>query len=91
MPTLRLSAPSPALSTGHLPEHHLLGLSPLVLSYDCLREEALSFTGSSFDDVPTLAYERLVCAVRVVNTLNIFARRSFKEKEGKTFSKGQRP
>ena len=49
MPTLRLPTRSPALPTGHLPEHHPPGQSPLVLSYHGPREKEPSFTDGRFD------------------------------------------
>ena len=59
MPTLRLSTRSPALPTGHLPEHHPSGQSPLVLLCHGPREEEPSFAGGRFDALALCLLEGL--------------------------------
>ena len=59
MPTLRLSTRSPALPTGHLPEHHPFEQSPLVLSCHGPREGEPSFTDGRFDALASCLLEGL--------------------------------
>ena len=59
MPTRRLSTRSPALPTGHLPEHHPSGQSPLVLLCHGPREEEPSFAGGRFDALASCLLEGL--------------------------------
>ena len=59
MSTLRLSTRSPALPTGHLPEHHPFEQSPLVLSCHGPREGEPSFTDGRFDALASCLLEGL--------------------------------
>ena len=66
MSILRLPARSPALPTGHLPEHHPPGKSSLVSSCHGPREEEQSFTDGRFDALASCLLEGRRVPKRVV-------------------------
>ena len=70
MPTLRVSTRSLALPTGHFPEHHPDGQSPLVLSCHGPREEEPSFTDGRFDALESCLLEGLRVRKGVVGRLS---------------------
>ena len=59
MATLRLSTRSSALPTGHFPEYHPSGYSPLVLSCHAPREEEPSLTDGPFNALASCLFEGL--------------------------------